>query len=190
MTTCGVQRLAVEELADGEIIARVLAGDADAFALLIRKYNGIVLMAVRGVFYNEQDVREAVQDVYIRAFTKLDSFRGGSFKAWLRVIARNASLSLAQRAYRKKEISCEEIPEIEPEYTLSSFLEDRETYRIVWRLMSKLPTRQSRVFYLRYFEHLSYREIAEIIGRKPATVGSLLFHAHARCRELYESGDY
>src|SRR5260221_9056991 len=72
------------ELGDAELIAEVLGGDIASFEPLIRKYQPRVFATVRRYARTESEVEDIVQDVFIKAFQKLSTFRGEApFEHWL-----------------------------------------------------------------------------------------------------------
>ena len=60
---------------DLEVIARVLAGEAALFELIMRRYNRLLFRLARGVVRDDDEARDVVQDAYLRAYRKLEQFR-------------------------------------------------------------------------------------------------------------------
>src|SRR5262249_52497204 len=92
---------------DDSVIARVLAGDAGSFEVLMRRYNRRVYRAARAVLRDEAEAEDVVQDAWVRAYTNLRQFRGrASFATWLTRIAFHESL--ARRRYRVRHLPLDE----------------------------------------------------------------------------------
>jgi RNA polymerase sigma-70 factor, ECF subfamily len=75
------------------LVERVRAADAAAFELIMRRHNRRLFRLARGVLRNGAEAEDVVQETYVRAFAKLDEFRGpDGFSAWLARIAYNEAL--------------------------------------------------------------------------------------------------
>jgi RNA polymerase sigma-70 factor (ECF subfamily) len=80
----------------------VRAGDAAAFELIMRRHNQRLFRLARSVLRNAVEAEDVVQETYVRAFAKLDDFKGpGGFPAWLARIAYNEG-SVAYRGHRMR----------------------------------------------------------------------------------------
>ena len=78
---------------EGELLARLRAGQADAFAQLMRRYNRLLFRAARGILDDDAEAQDAVQEGYLSAFLALDDFRGdASLGTWLTRIVINQAL--------------------------------------------------------------------------------------------------
>ena len=95
---------------DAALLARLRAGDEDAFELVVRTYSGRLLSVTRRILCNDEDARDAVQDALLSAFRSLDRFEGGSLvSTWLHRIAVNAALMKLRTRRRKPEESIEHL---------------------------------------------------------------------------------
>ena len=75
------------------MVERVRAGDAAAFELIMRRHNQRLFRLARSVLMDRAEAEDVVQETYVRAFAKLDDFRGPEgFSAWLARIAYNEAL--------------------------------------------------------------------------------------------------
>lgn len=91
----------MEGLSDTYYINRILAGDTSCFACLLDKYSQPLFALIFRIVQNREDAEELTEDVFIKAFRQLESFRGeGNFANWLYRIAYNMAIS----AVRKKKI--------------------------------------------------------------------------------------
>jgi RNA polymerase sigma-70 factor (ECF subfamily) len=87
---------------DEELVARSRAGDLEAFAALVDRHRDVVFRVAARIV-GAEDAAEVSQDAFLRAFNRLDRFRGeGPFRAWLLQIAYNAALRAPARAGRSR----------------------------------------------------------------------------------------
>jgi RNA polymerase sigma-70 factor (ECF subfamily) len=163
------------------IVARVLAGDVEAFAELIDRYKVAVYNLCARMLGDPTEAEDAAQEVFVRAYTQLKSYTPGrKFSTWILSIASHYCIDLLRR--RKPSVDLDTIafwkqsdqPEPE-ERALTGEVRDE-----VRDLLNKLPDKYRGVTILRYWNDLSYDEIAQATGLSVATVKTRLF----RAREL------
>lgn len=86
------------EMSDQGAVAAVRAGDRDAFRLLVEKHSRTIFKLGHRMTGNEQDAEEVVQETFLKAYRKLDSFESrANFGTWLYRIATNCSLDLLEK---------------------------------------------------------------------------------------------
>lgn len=163
------------------IVARVLAGDTEAFAELIDRYKVAVYNLCARMLHDQTEAEDAAQEVFVRAYTQLHSYTPGRrFSTWILSIASHYCIDLLRR--RKPSVDLDSIAfwkqsdQPEPEERALS----TETRDEVRDLLTKLPDKYRGVTVLRYWQDLSYEEIAASTGLSVATVKTRLF----RAREL------
>lgn len=72
------------EITDDEIVKRVLNGEKDMYEAIMRRYNQGLYRVIRSYLFNKNDVEDAMQETYLRAYEKLYQFRGeAAFSTWL-----------------------------------------------------------------------------------------------------------
>jgi len=187
---------------DGELVARVQQGEKSAFNLLVQKYQHRVIKLVSRYVRNPADAQDVAQDVFIRAYRALASFRGDSaFYTWIYRIAINTSKNfLAADARRPHDIDATfdddgERFEIEEQQasldTPERLLLTDEIQRTVLDAIDKLPDDLRAALTLRELDGLSYEEIANVMDCPIGTVRSRIFRAReavdARLRPLLEN---
>lgn len=136
-----------------------------------------------------RDLAEDItQDVFVKAYEHLDSFRGGSsVKSWLLSIARNTSLDYLKTAWmRKVQLLPSWFREDTQPSAESEWFGSQEKNRI-WRLVLELPRKQREVLLLHAHHHLSMKEIAELLGLSEGTVKSRLHRARQSVSRLLNS---
>lgn len=156
---------------DRSLIEKSLEGSGKAFKKLVDKYQPLVYSVVRGIMGNRDEVEDVTQEVFIKVYRKLATFRGEArLSTWIYRIARNEAINAAKRA--RSDIG----PLDEAERLASSdpgpdrHLESRVTASLVEELLSSLDEQYRVVLELRYMGEKSYTEIAEIMEIPVGTV--------------------
>lgn len=191
----------VERDPDAALVDAFQQGDAGAFDRLVRIYKDRVFAAAYRLMGNAHDAEEVAQEVFIRVYRGLGSFRGESrFKTWLYTILTNTARNKirdGQRKGRDKGTSLEALREEAPGVlkgrdstgaTPADAARARETEQALQACLNELPEHYRSVFVLRIYEDMSYDEIAETVGCPKGTVKSRLNQArsmlHRRLQEL------
>ncbi|MEI6044901.1 MAG: sigma-70 family RNA polymerase sigma factor [Chloroflexota bacterium] len=163
------------------IVSRVLAGNTEAFAELIDRYKVAVYNLCARMLHDPSEAEDASQEVFLRTYNQLATYQPGRrFSTWILSIASHYCIDLLRR--RRPIVDIDSIAfwkqsdEPEPEETALS----GETRDEVRELLKKLPDKYRGVTVLRYWQDLSYEEIAEATGLSVGTVKTRLF----RAREL------
>ena len=163
---------------DGDLVKAVLAGQREAFGILIGRYE----KSVRAIGYSVLGVRDGVddatQDAFVRAYEKLGTLRKqNSFGPWLLKIARRCALDAAGK---NKQVQL-----LEYQNTVDSnngqLSEDKEQ---LLAAVMRLAAGQRQAVMLRYFQGHSVSEVAEITGTSSGTITKQLSRAHRRLRIL------
>jgi RNA polymerase sigma-70 factor (ECF subfamily) len=152
------------ETHDGAIVGRVVAGDVDAYEVLVRRYYDRCLRYAVRMLGDDTDARDVVQDAFLRAYRGLSSYRDdGRFDAWLfRILLNRCRTAAVRRARRQRTF----VP-LEP-HGLNAGEAARDGI-ILWReeiarALGTLSTASREAFLLKYVEDLTYEEIAELTG--------------------------
>jgi RNA polymerase sigma-70 factor (ECF subfamily) len=96
--------------AESVLLARLRAGDEEAFATLVRTYSGRLLAAARRLLRNDEDAAGAVQEAFLAAFKSIDGFHGTArLSTWLHRIVINAGLMKLRGSSRRPEESIEDL---------------------------------------------------------------------------------
>jgi len=172
-----------------EALARVAAGDADAFASLVEAHQERLLRLCERMLGDVEEARDAAQEVFLKAYRKAADFRPqGQVYTWLYRIATNHCLNKLRRQRLVRFVQWEDPGEREtvpfdppdagpdPE----AALESRRRWRHTRKAIARLPAGQRAVLVLARFEGLSYRQIAEVLGITEGAVESRLFRAMRR----------
>ena len=156
---------------DHYYIERVLKGDLNAYTPLVERYRQYVYALVKRTCPHPAEAEELAQDVFVKAYDHLSTFRGASaFSTWLYRIAFNTAVSHA----RKKKRYGVSIDEIDPRrFAVSEdeasegegkALRREQTYAALERLLASLPADEQMLVSLFYKEGQKMEEVAYICG--------------------------
>lgn len=181
------------KLTDIEIIDSVLKGNEADYELLINLYKDRAFTLVKRILKNEQDAEEVLQDVFLKAFYSLSTFRGKSkFSTWFYRIAYNTALTKLSSKKRKIEMEMTSIENHfnlkEPDNKLYSETSSAETY--ILKILEKMPTRYAVVINLFYIDNLSLKEISEVIDTSISNVKVMLYRSRNILRDLLVKHNY
>ena len=166
-----------------DTVRRAQAGDESAFGELYREHAGRVYALCLRMAGDTVHARELVQDVFVRAWEKLDSFRGESaFSSWLHRLAVNVVLMDRRLAARRAE---EALPEEDgPQHGAAAAREAPPGLRMdLEAAIAALPAMMRQVLVLHDLEGYEHGEIARLLGVAEGTSKSHLHHARRKLRE-------
>ena len=176
---------------DQHYIDKIINGDARAFSTLVERYKHMVFTLAAKILKNHEEAEEVAQDVFVKAYSALSSFKGDSkFSTWLYKIAYYRSLDYLKK--QKRSLHTSSI-DSDTEYHLSNLeeevdkLEAKERKQAIKSAVDELPENDAVVITLHYFEELSLKEIAEIMNIEANTVKVRLFRSRKRLAELLKN---
>lgn len=172
------------DLPDEAFVARAVAGDGDAFAALMRRYNQRLFRIARSILGHDADAEDALQDAYVAAYRALPAFAPPlRFAAWLARIATNEAL-MRLRARRAPHDDVDERVAAAPTHDEPPAIAERDAARALMEgAIDRLPDGFRAVFVLREVQQLSVAETAACLDIEPATVKTRLHRARALLRE-------
>jgi RNA polymerase sigma-70 factor (ECF subfamily) len=180
------------ESTEAELIAAVLKGDAASFEPLIQKYSPRVFATARRYARRESEVEDIVQEVWLKAFQKLKSFRGEApFEHWLMRLAVHTCYDFLRGHQRNRESAFSELSEPESDW-LERFVqqpdsapEDADAARLlVERVLEQLSPPARLIITLLEIEDRSVKEIARLTGWSVPLVKVRAFRARAEMRKI------
>jgi RNA polymerase sigma-70 factor (ECF subfamily) len=166
----------MENSADSALIEHTLKGDEWAFAELVRRYQAAVWKTVRRILGRSRENEDAVQEIFLRAFTGLKKFDlKYPFGPWILRIATNYCIDQLRRRKSHKVQLWSELSEFNQQRLLEdltgdgnfepSLVESEKGYaRIAQALLDSLNPKYRAAFILRELEEKSYGEVAEVLG--------------------------
>ena len=182
------------ELTDAEVIAAVRRGDTESFEHLVRKYQPRVFATARRYARREDEVEDIVQEVFLKAFQKLDSFRGEApFEHWLMRLAVRTCYDFLRAHRRNRETTFSEISEeagdwldrfaVDPADASENAAAARELVNLV---LEKLSPPARLVITLLEIEEHSVKEISALTGWSVSLVKVRAFRARAEMRKCLQ----
>jgi len=168
---------------DLSLVDRYLAGDMTAFDELMIRYERQIYRVCYRFVENRDDARDLAQEVFIKAFEHLPSFRReSSLKTWLYRIAMNHCINHVKKNSREFVEVNELTGSIRP--SVHADMEERERRERFRSMVQKLPPKQRAILEMRIHEQLSYEEIARMSGRSVSTIKASVFFALEKLRKL------
>jgi RNA polymerase sigma-70 factor (ECF subfamily) len=165
-------------------------GDIKGYNEIVRKYQQQVYWVIRKIVNSHDDADDITQEVFIKVYSALKNFREESnLFTWLYRIATNYSINHIKKVKSKNVVSIEVVTDpIETDDKKTDELMDEEKRRaLLMEAISTLPAQQRAVFNLRYYEELSYEEIAGIMKRSVGGIKANYFHAVKKLSEYLKT---
>ena len=192
----GVER--VNATTDSELVRRCLAGDEDAFRVLVQRHERPVYHIVWRMVTNTENARDLVQETFVKAYRALEQFdQARTFSFWINRIATNISIDFLRKR-RLRTVSIDPDPRDEErrppmlrdENPLPDrVLEMRRMGEALGLLVDRLAPHYRVVIHLRHAQQRSYDEIAELLDLPLGTVKARLHRAHNQMRAWMRGED-
>src|SRR5262249_25685619 len=183
------------EFTDDQIIERSLAGETDAFSLLVRRWERQIYSLSLRMLGRDEDARDVCQETFLAAFRNLRKFRGDAkFSSWLYRIALNACHSRLRKGNGaiEQSIDCEnedgrkfELADESAEFVSDRLHRDQRA-TLVRRALHALPVEMRQVIVMKEYEELTFAEISEILEIPISTVKSRLYTGLGQMRARLE----
>ena len=169
---------------DQVYIDSILNGDANAFAVLVDRYKDLVYTLALRMMKHTEEAEEAAQDTFIKTYKSLNKFKGESkFSTWIYRVAYNTCLDRLKKNKRQQyTVEINEYTEHQVK-TLDNALdkiEAKEREQIIQDCLALLPSEDSFLLTLYYFEELSLEDIGKIVDLKPNNVKVKLFRSRKK----------
>ena len=176
---------------DRLLVQAVLNGDQMAFAELVARYQGAVYNLAYRMLGDPTEAEDATQEVFVRAWSQLRTFDPDRrFSTWLLSIASHYTIDMLRR--RKPAAPLDEVALFKPDDAPEpdEVVLQNEQRDMVNRLLGTLPDRYRSVTVLRYYNGLSYDEIASVTGLSESAVKTQLHRARRMLAEklVHEQG--
>lgn len=185
-------------MTDSQLVERVLSGDTNAFGSIIKNTERMVAQIVFKMIPNPEDRKDMAQDIYLKAFKKLRSFKFESkLSTWIAQIGYNTCLDylrkkkiiLTGNVYEENETGYG-VPDMisnkffgAPEMETENFMLQKDLSVILKTEIEKLSPVYKMMITLYHNEELSYDEIGQITGMPSGTVKSYLFRARKTLKD-------
>lgn len=175
---------------DKDIIRAIHNKSETGFRLLMQKYKQPIYWHIRRLVVAHDDAQDATQEAFIRIFRSFGKFRCDcSFRAWIFRIATNEALRLID-SRKQEQVSLEEDKNGAFRIMADNYVDysDLEAVKLQ-RAIHSLPTKQQAAFNLRYYDELSYEDIAEATGSTAASVKTNFHIAKEKIIKYMNSND-
>ena len=179
------------EHTDKSLINAHCQGDRTAFGELVRRYGDSMLRFLMRMSGNRQLAEDLFQETFKRVHEKAHTFRGSRFKPWLFAIATRVAIDSLRRRKRMRIVSLNQksdcpgensnqfgaIAAADNSCNPSNEAVKAEQAEQVQRAIGLLPARQRATLVLAYYQQLSYRQVAEVLGCSIGTVKTQMYRA-------------
>jgi RNA polymerase sigma factor (sigma-70 family) len=181
------------QLNDNVIVRRVVGGEKELFEILLRRYNQRLFRVIRSYLKDAEEVQDAMQNAYLKAYDKLYQFNGdASFATWLIRIGINEAL-LRLKELRKGNVivmnASEDQSEIlnripDQEMNAEKILMHQEAKRLLEKAIDDLPEKYRTVYMLKEVEGLSNEEVSVCLGITDSNVKVRVHRAKSLLKDL------
>jgi RNA polymerase sigma-70 factor (ECF subfamily) len=179
---------------DRELIERAMAGDTAAFGQIVERHREVVFRVAARIV-GRDDAQDVSQDAFLRAFHRLDRFRGqGSFRAWLLQITHNTALNALARRRPEPAGAPAEVAGTTASTEVRRLpverLEEHERRERLELKLRELRPEHRAVLVLRELEELSYEEIAQATDSPLGSVKGRLHRARGELIRILRANTY
>lgn len=174
---------------DEQVALRVQNGDAEAFGVLMTRYEPKLMRYARKFLLDPDDAADIVQDVFLKAYENIQSFDvSRRFSPWVYRIAHNEYVNdLKKRSSRKTTFTIDFdtlFPTLAATDTADSAALERDTKETLERFLKEVDPKYREPLVLYYLEEMDYRAIADILHIPVSTVGVHLMRGKALLQKL------
>jgi len=178
-----------------ELIEQLKLGDETAFKTIVEQWKDMVYNTILGIVQNETEAEDLAQDVFIKVFEKISTFKGDSkFSTWLYRIATTTALDHLRSKKRKKRFGFlqslgggNDEKESIPDFNHPGVsLDNKERATVLFKAIESLPENQKTAYTLHKLEGLSYRDVSEVLNTTVSAVESLMSRANQNLRKELE----
>lgn len=189
--------LSKKAIEDYEIVKRAVAGDQNAYTLLMNRYQGSIYRLMYKMVNDQEDAHDLTIEAFGKAFIKLPSYVPNyAFSTWLFRIAINNGIDHVRRK-KLRMLSIDEPvePDSDHDYKISlrsSVMNPEEQVirqqrqKLMRTVITQLNDKYRQMIQLRYFDELSYDEISSLLDIPLGTVKAQLFRAKEMLYELLQ----
>ena len=173
---------------NNDIIKAIKANPEQGFRELMSRFMEPVYWHIRRLVVAHEDAQDAAQETFVRIYRSLDQYSGErSFSAWIYRIATNEALRVIERNNRR---AFQTLDETAADFTADAYIDYTDVEAVkLQRAIHTLPTKQQVAFNLRYYDEMSYEEIADVTGSTASAVKSNYHLAKERIVEYLRSND-
>lgn len=178
---------------DSEVVEQILNGKRERYRFLVEKYSPMLFHLVRSFEKNEEEVKGIVQDIFVKIYTKLETFSSRSkFSTWIYSIAmnhcRDYSKNIRRKNSRFSELEDGYIEEQEnSDAGPDAVIEQAETSRLLMAAIGRLDPDKSGPLMMRYRDGMSFKAISEELNLTEAALKVRVHRARAELKNFLEN---
>jgi RNA polymerase sigma factor (sigma-70 family) len=173
---------------DQILINQILSGDANAFTQLVNRYKDLVFTLALRMLKNREEAEEVSQDTFVKTYRSLNKFKGDSkFSTWIYKVAYNSCLDRIKKNKKYlNDVEINEFTEHQVKTVNNAFdaLVEEERNQLIQDCLHLLPSDDSFLLTLYYFEEQSLDEIADIVGISANNVKVKLFRSRKKLASI------
>ena len=165
-------------MTDTQILELYRSGQQQAaFNAIVQAYSERLYWHVRTLVCSHDDADDVMQDIFVKVWSSLPSFRGDSqLFTWLWRIATNESLNFLARQKTRAALSSEDVSDVlARKIEADPYFNGGEAQRLLSKAIQKLPQKQKAVFCMRYYEEMPYETMSQILN---TSIGALKASYH------------
>lgn len=161
-------------------------GQQQAFNEIVKAYSERLYWHVRSLVGSHDDTDDLLQDIFIKIWAALPSFRGeAQLFTWIWRIATNESINFLKRQGRSQVSSLDDLSDLASRIPDENVrLDGDEVQRLMSVAISKLPPVQRAVFSMRYYDELKYEEISDILGSSVSSLKASYHFAYEKVKDF------
>jgi RNA polymerase sigma factor (sigma-70 family) len=181
------------QLEDYQLIKRIVAGENELFEILLRRYNQALFRAIRSYLRDRNEVEDAMQNTYLKAFDKLYQFQGtAAFSTWLIRIGINEAL-LRLRDIKKERKLCPESIDVratsfnqipDRQITPENAIMREEARQLLEAAIDELPGKYRVIYVLKEVQGLENEDVAKCLGITDSNVKVRLHRARKLMKDV------
>jgi len=175
---------------DLELVEQAKSGNDRAFTEIVNRYEKKVFFIIKRMLNDDDEIADATQEVFIKVHSSLKGFRGdANLYTYIYRIATNVAISYLRKRKVRAVVRLDE--------TITNILtggnepqreaDQSELKKLVAQAVTALPVQQRQVFILRFYEELSYEEIAQVMRRSVGALKANYFHAMKKIGEYLKN---
>ena len=186
----------IESEQEDEIIAALVqSGQSILFGILVKRYEEKMRRYARKFFSNDDDKKDIVQEIFIKAYINIKSFdTKRKFSSWLYRIAHNELVNNLKKK-NKSFLPLFDLDTFSPHYyfnndNVNEKIDRKNTMKLIDKCFDELNVKYKEPIILYYLENLSYKEIADVMSIPVSTVGIRIKRAKKIMRSIFEKKGY
>ena len=176
-----------ENTSDNELLERYYAtNDQKWVGILLERYTMLLLGVCMKYLKNEEEARDAVQQIFLKVLTEVSKYKIDYFKSWLYMVAKNYCLMKLRGSQGKQIKELKELPIEDLETDKAALLANENAYDLLEESIDELSAEQKQCVTLFYLKKCSYQQITEATGFTPMQVKSYIQNGKRNLRVMLE----